>query len=516
MTILDRQSGRRAVRNRKLNPRRIEQRKRQRASQGRAPFVANASGTYPVARPPQEAQSTQEVTLSDRRRPGRGFGGAAFSGDETSRDESSVSARITLRSDLGHATGELLFEFARRLLVVVVFPIQLLFLLLNPRELFRRLAEAPSRLSSTARRLRLQTRDPETAAGRMWDSLRLSAHFVREELADMQDGFPSLNDVARSGVTALSQGGRHVSGRLSSRLSTSSEEVYERLQHSAALGLVAGVVVVGLFVAGYQGLENLKQSDRLTIQNIDVQGLDRVDRAALLSELRIGEGDNLLELESGVLAARAISLPWVDSLSLRRDLRGQRLELAVVEHKPVMLLASSPMQLLNERGEAFKTVAAQDPIDLPFLTLASGDEEADSESLREAAHGAVQILRALASGTALRQADVSEIRFEGDAGYVVVTRTGLPVRVGREDFAVRLGRLERAARSGSLPLHALASVDLGLRDRLVVVPDSGRRARKAVRKGVTTQPMGPEQRARVLELQGTPRARSADWGHASQ
>ncbi len=296
-------SGGRTVRNRKLSERRIEQRKRQRASQGREPFVANASGTYPVARPPQEPRTTQEVTLSDRRRPGRGFGGVPHSGAESTTAEAPTSGRITMRSDLGHATGELLFEVLCKLVVVVVFPVQLAFLLLRPRELFRRLGEAPGRLRSTARRLRLQTRDPETAAGRMWDSVRLSAHFVREEMADMQDGFPSLDDVARSGMGAVSRGGRHVSGRISSRLSSSSEEVYERLQHSAALGLVAGVVVVGLFVAGYQGLENLKQSERLTIQGIEVQGLDRVDRGELLSELRVGEGDNLLELQTGVLSS---------------------------------------------------------------------------------------------------------------------------------------------------------------------------------------------------------------------
>ena len=188
----------------------------------------------------------------------------------------------------------------------------------------------------------------------------------------------------------------------------------------------------------------------------------------------------------------------------------------MVEHKPVMLLAGSPIRLLNESGEAFKPLEAEDPVDLPFLSLVDGADQDQPEMLREAAHGAVQILHALASGTALREVDVSEIRFEGDAGYVIVTRTGMPVRLGREDFAVRLGRLERAARSGSLPLHALASVDLGLRDRLVAVPRAARSARRAVRKRVSSQPMAPEQRARVLELQGTPREKAADWGHASQ
>ena len=421
-----------------------------------------------------------------------------------------------MRTEMGQAVGEALFDLGRKLLVLVVLPAQLLLLLLRPRELARRVLEAPALFRSTARRLRLQTRDPESAAGRMWETMRLSAHFVREELADMQDGFPSFDAVARSSVEALSSSGRHVSGRISSRISAQREEVYARLQHSAALGLVAGVVVVGLFVAGYQALESLKQSDRLSIQDIQVQGLDRVERSQLLEALVVGEGDNLLELEPAVLSARAAGLPWVAGISLRRDLRGQRLELAVVEHEAVMVLGDEPLMLMNESGEVFKQVQPGDPIDLPFLTLEDRGLAERPAELRQIGQGAVQILRALDSGTALREVDVSEIRFEGEAGFVVLSRTGLPVRLGREDFAVRLGRLERAVRGGALPLHALASVDLGLRDRLVAVPRDARSARKAFSKGLSKQPMGPAARARVLELEGSPRTRISGWDSAAQ
>jgi cell division septal protein FtsQ len=497
MTILDRQSMRRGVGNRKLGRRRLMQRERQRASQGRAPVVANASGAIPVQGAPRAAQTTQEITLSDRRRPGRGF-----DEDESPRGECGEDGRIgSLRTSLGRYAGESLFAVCRILALVAVFPFQLVYLLVRPRDLMRRLSEAPTRVHSTARRLRLQTRDPDSMLGRLWESVRLSAHFVREEMTDMQDGFPSFQQVARGSMRAVSSSGRRVSRGFTRGLAVSSEDLFKRLHHSAALGVVAGIVVVGLFVAGYQGLESLKQSEWLTIGDITIQGLERIERDELLSQLRVGEGDNLLEIESDLLVERATTLPWVRSLALRRDLRGQRLELAVVEHKPVLLLGSSPIKLVNESGVAFKELEAQDPVDLPFLTVADADVDlSDPEQLRQASRGAVQILHALSSGTALTDADVSEIRYEGEAGYVVVTRTGLPVRVGREDFAARLGRLERAARSGALPLHVLASVDLGLRDRLVVVPQAARKARRTVRKRVVSQPIAPQQREQVMQM----------------
>jgi len=498
MTILDRQSMRRGVGNRKLGRRRLMQRERQRASQGRAPVVANASGAIPVQGVQQAAQRTQEVTLSDRRRPGRGFDGDG----ETRSGELGEDERIgSLRTSLGRYAGELLFAACRIFAHVAVFPFQVVYLLARPRDLLRRVSEAPTRVRSTARRLRLQTRDPDSPMGRLWESARLSVHFVREEMTDMQDGFPSFQQVAQASMDAVSTSGRRVSRGVTRSLAVSSGDLLKRLHHSAALGVVAGIVVVGLFVAGYQGLESLKHSERLAIGDITIQGLERVGRDELLRELRVGEGDNLLELESDLLVARATTLPWVSSLALRRDLRGQRLELAVVEHKPVLLLGSNPIKLVNESGVAFKELEAHDPVDLPFLTVAEADVELiGPEQLREASRGAVQILHALSSGTAITDRDVSEIRYEGEAGYVIITRTGLPVRVGREDFAARLGRLERAARSGSLPLHVLASVDLGLRDRLVVVPQAARKARRAVRKKVVSQPIAPQQREQVMQM----------------
>ena len=69
-----------------------------------------------------------------------------------------------------------------------------------------------------------------------------------------------------------------------------------------------------------------------------------------------------------------------------------------------------------------------------------------------------------------------------------MTRSGLPIHIGSEDFAARLGRLERAVASGDLPLEAVASVDVSLRDRLVVVPS-------VIEEGPQTNAAGGEEPA---------------------
>jgi len=392
----------------------------------------------------------------------------------------------------------MLFEGGRLVLVALVTPLQLVLFLLRPTEFLRRVREAPDRARSGARRIRMASRDPETAPGRIWDWLRLSAHFVKEELADMQDGFPKPDEVLRDSFAEI----KRVSGRVASPRpghQPAPGDLSARVFHSMSLGLIVGVIVLGLFVAGYQGIEALKQSDRLAINQIELVGVDRVDRAALVTALGVGLGDNLLELQPDLAEARL--LPWVADLEIKRDLRGQKLEVRVVEHVPALLLASHPLRLIDERGEVFKKLDGSDPFDMPLLTVEGpGLSLADVETQQQASHLGLQVLHVLEAGQALGVQDISEIRYEGELGITLVTRAGLPIRLGRRDFALRLGRLERAIQAGSLPMDAMASVDLGLRDRLVVVPRSASSAQRAVRRQVERQAISAAHRARMVHL----------------
>jgi hypothetical protein len=122
-------------------------------------------------------------------------------------------------------------------------------------------------------------------------------------------------------------------------------------------------------------------------------------------------------------------------------------------------------------------------------------------TVADAATGAVDVLHALSAGRAIASGDLSELHYEADDGFTLITRDGLPVRLGRRDFSDRLGRLERAVQSGDLPLDALASVDIGLRDRLVAVPLTTSKARRTLRKKVDEQPVDHADRQRMLHLQ---------------
>jgi cell division septal protein FtsQ len=485
MSVLDRQSVRADAGNRRVPRRRLEQLAAERR------------------RPERGLRRRPEPDASgDATEPGSGSS-ASSSGSWTAADRSASGFRRR-PAPLPRRLLSALLSTLRAALLVLLLPLQLLFLLVRrPRELWDRLVSAPAGFRSVSRRLGVASRDPGTLAGRAWEALRLSAWFVREELADMQEGMPRPQDLLRH---ARDQARRALERERALRLLPHGgrlpDETGERLFRAAAVGLLAGCVALGIFLSTYLAVEELKSGDELALRSIRVQGLLRVPDATLRAALPARPGDNLLELDPRAIEAALLRLPWIESVEAARDLRSRALLVRVVEHEPALLLADGRLTLVDIHGVPFKPLEPGDPSDLPLLGAAAGREPLlDPDIVRIAATGALQLLSALSSGKALRRHDVSEIRWMGDEGYLLVTRDGLPIRLARTEPAAALSRLERAVAMGALPLDAVASVDLSLRDRVVAVPRDEKPSRLAVASRVEAQPLPTAARERMLHIE---------------
>lgn len=425
---------------------------------------------------------------AERRRPQRGRGSAP-------------APRPTPRRGGGI---ERLEGALRLMAVTLLLPVQLLVVLLRPSELIRRLRGAPARMRARTRRLRMQSRDPDTTAGRLRETARLSAHFVREEMADMQDGFPRLRDVV-AGSLALVERGALAGGRAVGLIDRRGDpdDARDRLFRGVALGLVAAAGLLGLFLSSYEAVETLKQHERLALDAVHVSGLHRVAEADVLDRLALPGGANLLELSLPDLATAVEQLPWVESARVVRDLRSQALTVQVAERRAALILGSGGLHLVDERGVVFKPLERGDPSDLPLLS-------AEPEDVAVAAQAALEVLHALQNGDAVRPETLSELRWRDVEGLTLVTRAGLPIRLGRQDFAARLSRLERAVAAGGLPLDALSEVDAALRDRVVAVPLARPKARQQVAARIQAQPVKPGSRALMLHLNRVARDNDED------
>jgi cell division protein FtsQ len=382
-------------------------------------------------------------------------------------------------------------------------------MLLRPKELLGRLRALPARVESGARRLRMASRDPETRAGRVWDTAVLSAHFLREEVADMQDGFPS-----RAEIVADLTGGAHVLRGGVERMLGRPDDPHgdgpvERLLQAAGVGLIAGTVVVGLFIAGHGALEAMSQSEHMLVRSIRVEGAARTAEHVILEGVGLHAGDHLLRLDLEAAARAVEALPWVAQAWVTKDLRERTLAVRVVERRPALILVRDGLHLVDDGGTPFKELRSGDPADFPVLTgLDAFEGTLDSDEERQVLAGALDVLHSLSASGGVSRPTVSEIHWEGDDGWTLITREGLPIRLGRRDFGARLGRLERAIARAGLPLSAIASIDVGLRDRLVVVPKKTKAAKRNVVKVVREQPVPAADRARLVHLDRIRRAMS--------
>ena len=417
----------------------------------------------------------------ERRRPDRGA--------------RSASPPPRARRPLGGVFGAIGRVFA----LLLLLPLLLLLLLAHPVEFARRLSEAPGRMQARTRRLRMEARDPETTAGRIRVSAEMTGHFFREELADMEDGFPKAEHVLADLRVLV----RRVLLRVGRTLGLVDErgdpdEVSDRLFRAVALGLIVAGVGVGLFASTFLAIDEFRQHERLTLADIRVVGQHRLDAEVVQAAGLARLGDSLMDLDLDAIAARIEQLPWVERAIPERDLRGQTLVLRVVERRPALVLADGGLQLVDDRGVAFKPLERGDATDLPILAV---EGTSQPEAVAEATRGALQILQVASTGTALRDRDISELRWDARRGYTLVTRAGLPIRVGRADFSARLGRLERAAASGGLLLDHLQELDLALGDRIVAVPRTQPKARKQLAERIAEQPVKADARTLMLHLQ---------------
>lgn len=197
---------------------------------------------------------------------------------------------------------------------------------------------------------------------------------------------------------------------------------------SSVLAVVAGA---GVTYLGHRGYVFVTTTDALAVHQIDMTGLDRADREAIVRLLGIEPGANLLSLDTTELERRVIAHPWVAEASVER-LFPHRLAVHVEEHKPVVMVALDGLYYANAQGEIVKRHAPGETESLAVITGLTKEQV-------EAGDGRAQAKLRRAIGF------VEDVRVElGDAVTIDEIHldpiTGLSFTPGQEKTRVMVGR----------------------------------------------------------------------------
>lgn len=226
----------------------------------------------------------------------------------------------------------------------------------------------------------------------------------------------------------------------------------------AALSSAAVLGGLGWFALG---------SEHLRFRTLRVVGNERASEAQIRHLADLTPGDPLLALDLDHAALSVGRHPWVAQVEARRVFP-DTVVLHVRERQVRALLLLDELYLVDTEGTPFRKADAAD-LDHPVITgLPLALADAEPALARRIVHDALGILDAASGRAGLREDDISEVRFDAEAGYTLALRNGGEVLLGFQESAA-LSRLDALASRG-VDLSRPLRVDLGSPRTAVVTP----------------------------------------------
>ncbi len=241
--------------------------------------------------------------------------------------------------------------------------------------------------------------------------------------------------------------------------SRSLKQTAQRHGRSVLRTLATLTVLVGLGAGAKWGTEWALTTPSLAVRRVGFSGLVRATEADLLRISGLALGQNLLGLDLRSMEKAISAHPWVKTAKVTRRLPSA-VSIEVVEHRPAALVSLDELYLLDDAGEPFKKVQAQDALDLPLVTGFSREEYVErSEASAAQFRRALEVVKVYAEAGLGK---VSEVRLAGRE-VTLVTSAGVEVRLGEAEPAAQLKRLAQV--SGELHKRGLIAAVIHLDNR---------------------------------------------------
>lgn len=205
---------------------------------------------------------------------------------------------------------------------------------------------------------------------------------------------------------------------------------------TGSLGLLCCIALLCLlFVYAYS---YLMSSAYFEIRETSVRGLKELTEKDILTLAAVKPRQNLLTVNTDLLARRISANPWVKNIYVGRELPG-RLVLEIRERIPVVLIKqASNFYLMDSEGIIFKKLGKGDEVDLPILTGFRGEGKEKAGFLP----GIFDLLKKIsASGRYNYLGSISEVHVDEVFGVSLLTDTGIYLKLGWDDYENKLKQL---------------------------------------------------------------------------
>ncbi|MFB3924455.1 MAG: cell division protein FtsQ/DivIB [Syntrophales bacterium] len=207
--------------------------------------------------------------------------------------------------------------------------------------------------------------------------------------------------------------------------------------------VLAGVIMTGavgvvfcLLVLAYS---LVLSASFFQVEKTVVTGCEKVTEKEILELSGLKPSQNILALNTGLMERRIKSNPWIQEVSITRNLP-RNLLIEIKERKAVALIRrESTLFFMDENGTVFKKLDAGERADLPILTGFYDRGKEDLELIRKS----IELLAFLSSSNDFPKIEnISEIQGDVIFGFSLFVDNGLHIQLGFDDYENKLRRLK--------------------------------------------------------------------------
>ncbi|SEA22706.1 cell division protein FtsQ [Desulfuromusa kysingii] len=224
-----------------------------------------------------------------------------------------------------------------------------------------------------------------------------------------------------------------------------------------------------IIVGGFFVTQLLLTSDLFRIDQIRVQGNQRLSEEQIEALSDIEMGVNTFHLDLQLIGQKIEENPWVKEVQVQRIFPRQ-VVITLQEREPVAIVNLGYLYYLDSQGEIFKVLGAGDNLDFPIVT-GFNQEKAQQHDAEYAQYlrQIVALLDDLKNRQLFSIDQVSEIHHEAGGQLSIYTLAGgVEVKLGYTGHSKKLDRLEKIYAQLQPKLQVLDYIDLNVNEKVIV------------------------------------------------
>jgi len=216
----------------------------------------------------------------------------------------------------------------------------------------------------------------------------------------------------------------------------------------------------------------LFESDYFGIDKVSISNLRRLSSDAIMAESDIKGGDNIFRLDLELIGRKIEENPWVERAEVER-IFPREVVIRITEREERAIIDLGYLYYVDKNGAIFKGLTAGDRLDYPVITGMNRQFFLDEpQQAKDLLQQGVALIEQLAERNEFSIDEVSEVNIDAKDGFTLTTcRGGIPIRLGRSNFAGKLARLESIYDEIRPRTGVIRGIDLNVTDRVIVRMD---------------------------------------------